>query len=186
MSNVLPMIWRNCLYIYLYSCIHIHVCVYIDTNILYVYMCTLLCICNKLHVHTMTRIIPFLTTGHKHCHSTTIPGIVQSTTLVSVVENSYHSISMSGVNDCWVSSKIDLHSDYLELKSRHQWHGRPFVCSDDSIVVVNVKEEARVGQKTSRLTMHQCPASTQSTMMVWTVARYALEPFMGGAVVARP
>ena len=43
--------------------------------------------------------------------------------------------------------KTELH--YLELKSRQQWHGRPFVRSDDSIVVLNVKEEARVGQKTA-------------------------------------
>ena len=43
--------------------------------------------------------------------------------------------------------KTELHSDYLELKSRQRRHGRPFVRSDNSIVVLNVKEEARVGQK---------------------------------------
>ena len=46
--------------------------------------------------------------------------------------------------DCQVST------DYFELKSRKQVHGRPFVHSDDidSTVVLNFKEEAQVGQKT--------------------------------------
>ena len=50
--------------------------------------------------------IPFLTDGHKYCHSrTTIPGnVVWSTTLMSVVENSYHIIGIGGVNDCRVSN----------------------------------------------------------------------------------
>ena len=45
--------------------------------------------------------------------------------------------------------KTELHSDYVELKSRQRWHGQPFVRSDDSIVAPNVKEVAWVGQKTA-------------------------------------
>jgi hypothetical protein len=37
-------------------------------------------------------------------------------------------------------------ADHFELKSTPQMHGWPFVYSDDSTVVLNVKEEAGIGQ----------------------------------------
>ena len=37
--------------------------------------------------------------------------------------------------------------DYFELKLTQRLYGRPFVYSDDSVVVLNVKKGARVGQK---------------------------------------
>ena len=87
---------------------------------------------------------------------------------------------MGVVNDCQVSSKTELHSNYmyLKLKSRQQGHGQLFVRSDDSIVILNVKEQARIGQKTALA--HY--ASTRRQCMLGTVARYALKPFMAGTV----
>jgi hypothetical protein len=59
---------------------------------------------------------------------------------------------MDGANDCHVNSNLlketaiaALALDYFELKSTQQLYGRPFVYSDDSIVVLNIKKEARVG-----------------------------------------
>ena len=50
-------------------------------------------------------------------------------------------------------------------------------------MVLNVKEEARVGQKTA--SAHYASMSSVDSIDN-DVARYALEPFMAGAVVARP
>jgi hypothetical protein len=59
---------------------------------------------------------------------------------------------MGGAIECRVSSLKK--TDYFELKSTQQLRGRPFVHSDDSIVVLNVKEEARIGQKTAPAHCH--------------------------------
>ena len=57
-------------------------------------------------------------------------------------------------------------------------------------MVLSVKDDARVGQQSSvgsRSSISSVGLDRQrSAMMVCTVARYALGPFMANAVVARP
>ena len=45
------------------------------------------------------------------------------------------------------------------MKSTQRLCGRPFLHSDDSILVLNVKDDARVGQKTALARGHRCLAS---------------------------
>ena len=47
----------------------------------------------------------------------------------------------------------------FKLKSTQRLCGRPFLHSDDSTVVMNVKDDARVGQKTASDRDHRCLAS---------------------------
>ena len=57
-------------------------------------------------------------------------------------------------------------------------------------MVLNVKGDARVEQKTASAHSHRCLVSDSidNTLLSdgCTVARYVLEPFMANAVVARP
>ena len=48
---------------------------------------------------------------------------------------------------------------FFELKSTQGLCGRPILHSDDSTVVMNVKDDARVGQKTASDRDHRCLAS---------------------------
>ena len=48
---------------------------------------------------------------------------------------------------------------YFELKSTQRLYVWPFVCSDDSTVVLNVKERAEVGKKTVSARRRRCLAS---------------------------
>ena len=50
-------------------------------------------------------------------------------------------------------------ADFFKLKSTQWLCVRPFLHSDDSIVVLNVKDDARVGQKTASTRSHRCLAS---------------------------
>ena len=50
-------------------------------------------------------------------------------------------------------------ADFFELKSTQQLCVRPFLHSDDSIVVLNVKDDTRVGQKTTSTRSHRCLVS---------------------------
>ena len=81
-------------------------------------------------------------------------------------------------------------ADFFRLKSTQRLCGRPFLHSNDSTVVMNVKDDTRVGQKTASDRDHRCLRVSDSidntAAMACTVARYALEPFMADAVVARP
>ena len=56
-------------------------------------------------------------------------------------------------------------------------------------MVLNVKDDARVWQRTALAHRYRCVASdsiNKTTTVVYTVARYTLEPFMADAIVARP
>ena len=48
---------------------------------------------------------------------------------------------------------------FFKLKSTQRLCGRSFLHSDDSTVVMNVKDDARVGQKTVSDRGHRCLAS---------------------------
>ena len=65
----------------------------------------------------------------------------------------------------------------------------PFLHSDDSIVILNVKDDGRVGQKWHQLAVIDIYSvgldRQRSTAMVLTVARYVLKPFKANIVVAR-
>ena len=61
------------------------------------------------------------------------------------VGGSYCVNCMGGAIECQVSSFKK--AVYFRLKLTQQLHGRPFIHSDDSIVVLNIKEEAQIGQK---------------------------------------
>ena len=67
---------------------------------------------------------------------------------------------MGGAIECLVESAAV--ADFFELKSTQQLCGQPFLHSDDSTLVVNVKDDARVGQKTASACGHRCPASDSS------------------------
>ena len=50
-------------------------------------------------------------------------------------------------------------ADFFELKSTQRQCGQPFLHSDDSTLVLSVKDDARVGQKTASARGHRCLAS---------------------------
>ena len=50
-------------------------------------------------------------------------------------------------------------ADFFELKSTRRLCGRPFLHNDDSTIVMNVEDDARVGQKTASDRGHRCLAS---------------------------
>ena len=53
-------------------------------------------------------------------------------------------------------------------------------------MVLNVKEGASVGQKTASALSSMSGVGLDRRWSTKTVARYALEPFMADAIVARP
>ena len=50
-------------------------------------------------------------------------------------------------------------ADFFKLKSTQRLCGRPFLHSDNSTLVLSVKDDARVGQKTVLARSHRCLAS---------------------------
>ena len=78
-----------------------------------------------------------------------------------------------------------LKEQQLQLaSSSYRLCDRSFLHSEDSTVVLNVKDDARVRQKSASARGHRCLASDSiDYALVCTVARYAIEPFMVDAVV---
>ena len=56
-------------------------------------------------------------------------------------------------------SAVERTAGFFKLKSTQRLCDRPFLHSDDSTVVMNVKDDARVGQKTASDRDHRCLAS---------------------------
>ena len=85
-----------------------------------------------------------------------------------------------------VSERTAAVAGFFELKSTQRLCGWPFLHSDDSTVILNVKDDARVGQKAaSARAGHQCLAASDSidnALLRWfELYRYALNPFIADA-----
>ena len=56
-------------------------------------------------------------------------------------------------------SAVERAAGFFELKSTQQLCGQTILHSDDSTVVLNVKDDVRTGQKTESASSHRYPAS---------------------------
>ena len=66
-------------------------------------------------------------------------------------------------------SAIERAAGFFELKSTQQLCGQTFLHSDDSTVVLNVKDDVRVGQKTASASSHRYLAldSINNALLRW-------------------
>ena len=70
-----------------------------------------------------------------------------------------------------VSERTAAVAGFFELKSTQRLCGRPFLHSDDSTMILNVKDDARVGQKAALARVgHRCLAvldSIDNALLRW-------------------
>ena len=66
-------------------------------------------------------------------------------------------------------SAVERASGFFELKSTQQLCSQTFLHSDNSTVVLNAKDDVRVGQKTASVSSHRYPVSNSidSALLRW-------------------
>ena len=84
---------------------------------------------------------------------------MQSTTLMISGQVLPRNLWVERVNPKPAVERTAAVADFFMLNSTQRLCGRPFLHSDNSTVVINVKDDAKVGQKMASDCGHRCLAS---------------------------